>query len=87
MDTLTLDDAASQRQHAADLADQPVWTGVDEERVSGTEVKTALLIRAAVLAEREACAKLAESSEWDWTGCECSGECGPDIARAIRARG
>lgn len=44
-------------------------------------------ILAALLAEREACAHLAEAGEWDKTAAECSGECGDDVALAIRARG
>ena len=44
------------------------------------------VIRVAIDEERAACASLAEDGEWDHTAAECSGECGEDIARAIRAR-
>lgn len=42
--------------------------------------------RLSIAEEREACARLSEEREWESNAAECSGECGDDIARAIRAR-
>ena len=41
---------------------------------------------ALILREREACARLSESRQWESNAAECSGECADGIARAIRAR-
>ena len=84
---MTLDDAASQRQHASDIADSDV---VKSERPDRTPTVSAILVEQmidlAIKREREACAKLAEDRLWRSTAAECSGECPDDIAAAIRAR-
>ena len=85
---MTLDDAASQRQHASDIADSDV---VKSERPDRAPSISAILVEQmldlAIKREREECAKIA-ASEWNPLSNALSGEyqLRQRIAAAIRAR-
>lgn len=77
---MTLDDAASQRQHASDIADSDV---VKYDPPSISQPLVIQLIELAIAREREACAKLVEER---YDGDPDYEHITRDIAAAIRAR-